>query len=128
MGGTANLTVPSGVRGRVAIPLLPGRLLTAVWINGSTVSVERVNETHHGDAPLFVRIESASGRYRHAGGVCWVEGIGPGTHRLRWTLEGSSARGEHAEPTPFPPPRYKAQFLRRDNETSGNWKKASGVS
>ena len=126
--GTANVTVPSGLHGRVAIPLLPGRLLTALWINGSVVSMEPESTHRQGRLPLVVtRNGIASGRYRHGDGACWIEGIGPGTHRLRWTLSASSARVEHREPTPFPPPRYRAQFVRRDNKTSGNWKKASAV-
>jgi hypothetical protein len=140
----ANVTVPSGIlaAGRVGIALVAVRA-EGVSVGGSGgggggggvesrphLVTLTVNGTSTAVGP------GARGQ-DHA--VHWVEGLGAGTHTLRWRLSSDTPLHTHPEaaganaaatlaPTPFPEPaRYAMRFVGRDDATKGDWQGVYGA-
>ena len=104
---TANLTVPPGASGRLEL-----RLLCSQHLRTNSVRLNGVGVPQLAALPGVVE-------------AVVVEGIGAGQHTVGWEVDPALAGA--VQPPAFPPPTYRAKFLRRDDATRGNWKGKFGA-
>ena len=128
----ANVTVPSGIKavGRVGIPLIAGGKATATA--DATAPPRLAGLTVNGSRVAVVGMGG-----KDDSGVYWVEGLGVGTHELRWRMsskqkssdnDGASPSPPPPSPFPFPKPAtYAMKFTQRDDTTKGDWQGTYGA-
>ena len=97
----ANLSLPPAATGRLQLVLLASQTLRM----GSV----RVNGIASVDSLL---------RDRSSPKAVVLEGLSAGWHMITWDADEDMAI---VAPPAYPPPRYKAAFLGRDDVTQGNW-------
>eukprot|EP00937_MAST-01D_sp_MAST-1D-sp2_P005240 g5240.t1 len=120
----ANVTVPGGgdrgppISGPVGITLLPGQVLASLSVDGRPVPVAAA-------AAAAAAPRAEAGTTQH-----WTPPLGPGRHAVSWTLAGGAGGSAPApapaarQAPPYPPPRWGAEFLRRDDAAAGDWRRA----